>query len=132
MPTTGDPEQRFAFLEDEAASRWFNRLREGPAVLDRHLTHLVETFGEDVPFRMRAAIDPRNKRPSVLVLEVMLPIDDGEAWERLIALQALLLAEEDDLRGITKRAQPFGRIIVTLGGPPADWDRLASELERGF
>jgi hypothetical protein len=92
----------------------------------------METFGEDVPFRIRAAIDPRNKRPSVLVLEVMLPVDDGEAWERLVALQALLLAEEDDLRETTKRAQPFGRIIVTLGGPPADWDRLVNEIERGL
>jgi hypothetical protein len=118
------------FLIDDEALSWFMRRRGGGLLYDQHLSLIHEVFGNDVPIRLRAAIDPSTGRPTVLIVDIMRPPDDDDAWSRLVQVQERLLERQQDLAGRLRVKEPFRRIVLSLGGEQSSWTDLVAELER--
>lgn len=128
MPDRNREEPRI-YLSDDQAARWFYSQRGGDMILDRHLSLMHATFGRDVPYRLRAAVDPATGQPRDLIIEIMLPVDDAAAWDLLVELQQRLLGEARDLRSRTTVRFPFRHIVVSLAGAPSAWFETVDVIE---
>jgi hypothetical protein len=106
------------------------RRRGGGFLYDQHISLIYEIFGNDVPIRLRAAVDPSTGQPTVLIIDIMRPTDDDEAWRQLVQVQERLLERQQDFAGFLKVKEPFRRIVLSLGGEQSSWADLVAELER--
>jgi hypothetical protein len=118
------------FLTNDEALSWFMRRRGGGVLYDQHMSLIHEVFGNDVPIRLRAAVDPSTGQATVLIIDIMRPPDDDEAWRQLVQVQEQLLERQQDLAGFLKVKDPFRRIVLSLGGEQSSWADLVAELER--
>ena len=128
--TGPSPEPYPPFLIDDEALSWFMRRRGGGLLYDQHISLIHEIFGHDVPTRLRAAVDPSTGQPTVLIIDIMRPPDDDDAWRQLVQVQERLLERQQDLAGFLKVREPFRRIVLSLGGEQSSWTDLVTELER--
>jgi hypothetical protein len=128
--TESSTEEPQAYLEGDEAARWFFGERGGDFILDRHLSLMQATFGREVPYRLRAEVDPLTRKPKILIIEILLPVDDEDAWRLLVDLEQRLLSELKDLRSATATRFPFRRIAVSLAGEPSRWADIVDAVER--
>jgi len=128
--TTPLPEPSEPFLTNDEALSWFMRRRGGGTLYDQHISLIYEIFGDDVPIRLRAPVDPVTGRPTVLIIDIMRSPDDDEAWRQLVRVQEQLLERQEDLAGFLRLREPFRRIVLSLGAEQSSWDDLVAELER--
>lgn len=124
------PESFPPFLVGDEAVSWFMRRRGGSLLFDQHMSLIQEAFGNDVPIRFRAAIDPSTGQPTVLIIDIMRPPDDDDAWHRLVQVQERLLEIREELADFLKVKDPFRRIVLSLGDEQSSWADLVAELER--
>lgn len=119
------------FTEGASAEAWFYGLRGGGTILDAHLVAIHSVFGSEVQYSLRAAVNRWTGRPVQLFIEIDRPSDDEEAFQLLIEVQRLLLAEADAIAERSARRRPFANVAVTLARPPRDWDGdpIAREVE---
>jgi hypothetical protein len=118
------------FLTGDEALSWFIRRRGGGVLYDQHISLIHSAFGDDVPIRLRAAVDPSSGRPTVLIIDIIKPPDDNDSWRQLVQVQERLLERQQDLAGFLKLKAPFRNIVLTLGGEQSNWADLVAELER--
>jgi hypothetical protein len=119
---------RAALIDDEARD-WYIGRRGGGHLLDAHLTAIIEGFGRDVGYTLRAPVDPLLGRPALLIIEVDRAMTDDLAWESLRAIETRLLEQRQHLSDRARRKDPFSNITVTLSASVADWEAVRQAIE---
>jgi hypothetical protein len=128
--TTPAPDQPQPFIIDDQARSWFMTRRGGGHLYDEHLALIRSVFADDVSIHIRAAVDPTSGQPTVLIIEIDMPMDDDESWAKLVRVQQLLIERREDLAGYLKLKDPYRRVVLSPSGNISDWDHLATELGR--
>ena len=128
--TSGGVDEPRPFLDGDSAADWFYSRPGGGAILDFHRATITEVLGPDVSYNLRAAVDPQSGRPTTLIIEVAIPANDS-FWPQILRLQEALMEHEDDLRGQTRRKNPYRNIVVVPVDLPDDWAAWVGQSE-GF
>ncbi len=115
-------------LTGSAAEEWYGRTRGGGHLLDAHLVAIREHFGPGVIYRMRAPIDPITGRPDFLIIEIDPPAD-LDPWQTLRAVESDLLDRRDYLSALSRRTDPFARVVITLRFGTEEWEAVRAEIE---
>jgi len=116
-------------LTDIAAREWYMTRRGGGHLLDAHLEAITERLGPDASYALRAPIDPLTGRPSILIIEVDLPISEDASWEVLDAVESELLSQRQRLSELSRRKDPFANITLTLSVRAEDWEEASHAIE---
>lgn len=124
-PSSGDP----LILTDTEAREWYTTRRGGGHLLDAHIIAINERFGPNIDYSLRAPIDPLTGKPSLLIIEIDLPVSEDDSWEALEAVQSDLLDQRENLRQVARRKDPFANIVITLAARAETWDAIRQEIE---
>jgi hypothetical protein len=127
--TVPSPDQPQPFIFGDQALSWFMTRRGGGTLYDQHMTLIRSVFGNDVPVRFRAAVDPTTSEPTVLIIDIDRSLDDEESWQQLVRIQQALLELQPNLAGSLRVKDPFRNIIVNLSGERSSWSDFVAELE---
>lgn len=100
-------------LTDTAAREWYMTRRGGGHLLDAHVSAITDRFGPGVSYSLRAPIDPLIGRPTLLIIEIDVPISDDASWEALDVVESDLLTQRQRLSELSRRKDPFANVAVT-------------------
>lgn len=116
-------------LTGAAAREWYMTRRGGGHLLDAHLSAIGERAGTEVRYSLRAPVDPLIGRPSLLIIEIDLPVSEDDSWEVLDVIESDLLDQRDRLAQLSRRKDPFANVTISLAARTEDWETVRQAIE---